>query len=56
MKMRKNARLASPSREGMARRVIAGEMSRPEAAASFCAAAKRFGRFRSGPPTARTAH
>ena len=56
MKMRENARLTPLLREEMARSVLAGEMSRPKAAASFCAAAKRFGRFRSGPPTARTAH
>ena len=35
MKMRKNARLTPLRREEMARRVIAGEMSRPEAARSF---------------------
>ena len=56
MKMRKNARLTPLRWEEMARSVLAGEMSRPEAAASFCAVAKRFGPLRSGPPTARTTH
>ena len=50
MKMRKNARPAPLRREEMAGRVIAGQVSRAEAAASFCVTAKtapkRVGRFR----------
>ena len=50
MKMRKNARLTPLRREEMARRVLAGEMSRPEAARSFGVAPKTVskwvGRFR----------
>ena len=50
MKIHKNARLTPLRREEMARRVIAGEMSRPEAATSFGVAPKTVskwvGRFR----------
>ena len=50
MKMRKNARPAPLRREGTARRVLAGQTNRAEAAASFGAAAKAVskwaGRFR----------
>ena len=50
MKMRKNARPAPLRREEMAGRVIAGQVSRAEAAASFGVTAKtapkRVGRFR----------